>query len=612
MKYALLPLTVVSAIVTLVSAESAPAFTPTSVKGIFVEQFDTGLDRWSPSKATKTERDNEVFSYVGKWSVEEPSVYPGIPGDEGLVLKSKAAHHAISAPLDAPFDPKGKPLVLSYEVKLQNGLDCGGAYIKLLTESAEGIQAEEFSDKTPYTIMFGPDRCGSTSKVHFIFRHVNPITGEIEEKHLTAPPSPRITKTTAVYTLVVRPDQTFEISINGDKAKSGSLLEDFTPAVNPPIDIDDPNDKKPSDWVETPKISDPHAVKPADWDEDAPATIPDPDAVKPAGWLEDESPVVPDPDAVKPDEWSDEDDGDWVAPLVSNPKCEAAPGCGEWKRPEVPNPDFKGKWFAPLVDNPDYKGPWAPRKIANPNFFADMRPSDFSPIGGVGFELWSMTDSILFDNIFLSDSEADLETFLDETYRVKAPLEAALEAKDKPAADEHDHDHGKKATAEPDLKADPVAWAKFKAQQFLDEALVDPKRAFVDRPLVGGALGLALAMIVGLAGVILSLALPAGAAAAPASRAVADKVPSSGEVKKQAQAVKDKASTAVADFKAKGAEVADDLKKSGEPTAVGTAGELKVGGEKDLDTVADAMATQDPGVRTRAKARKSREGDESA
>jgi len=249
--------------------------------------------------------------------------------------------------------------------------------------------------------MFGPDRCGSTSKVHFIFRHVNPVTGEIEEKHLTAPPSPRITKTTAVYTLVVRPDQTFEISINGDKAKSGSLLEDFTPAVNPPIDIDDPNDKKPSDWVETPKISDPHAVKPADWDEDAPATIADPDAVKPAGWLDNESPVVPDPEAQKPDEWSDEDDGDWVAPLVSNPKCEAAPGCGEWKRPEVPNrasplvlscssevqsarraragrletltrpfspllpaADFKGKWFAPLVDNPDYKGPWAPRKIA--------------------------------------------------------------------------------------------------------------------------------------------------------------------------------------------------------------------------------------------------------
>ena len=52
--------------------------------------------------------------------------------------------------------------------------------------------------------MFGPDRCGSTSKVHFIFRHKNPITGEVEEKHLQSPPSPKITKTSALYTLIVR------------------------------------------------------------------------------------------------------------------------------------------------------------------------------------------------------------------------------------------------------------------------------------------------------------------------------------------------------------------------------------------------------------------------
>ena len=31
--------------------------------------------------------------------------------------------------------------------------------------------------------MFGPDKCGSDSKLHFIFRHKNPITGVMEEKH---------------------------------------------------------------------------------------------------------------------------------------------------------------------------------------------------------------------------------------------------------------------------------------------------------------------------------------------------------------------------------------------------------------------------------------------
>ena len=31
--------------------------------------------------------------------------------------------------------------------------------------------------------MFGPDKCGMSSKVHFIIRFKNPVTGEVEEKH---------------------------------------------------------------------------------------------------------------------------------------------------------------------------------------------------------------------------------------------------------------------------------------------------------------------------------------------------------------------------------------------------------------------------------------------
>lgn len=38
-----------------------------------------------------TGRGQQVFSYVGQWAVEEPSVYPGIEGDEGLVIKSKVS-----------------------------------------------------------------------------------------------------------------------------------------------------------------------------------------------------------------------------------------------------------------------------------------------------------------------------------------------------------------------------------------------------------------------------------------------------------------------------------------------------------------------------------------
>ena len=45
--------------------------------------------------------------------------------------------------------------------------------------------------------------------------------------------------------------------------------------------IDDPNDSKPSDWVDEAQIVDPDATKPDDWDEDAPKKIPDMDATIP-------------------------------------------------------------------------------------------------------------------------------------------------------------------------------------------------------------------------------------------------------------------------------------------------------------------------------------------
>jgi calnexin len=52
-------------------------------------------------------------------------------------------------------------------VKFQEGQDCGGAYIKLLsTESNSDLT--KFYDKSPYTIMFGPDKCGNDNKVIYL------------------------------------------------------------------------------------------------------------------------------------------------------------------------------------------------------------------------------------------------------------------------------------------------------------------------------------------------------------------------------------------------------------------------------------------------------------
>ena len=408
-----------------VSADSAKSFVPSNIRGLFVEQFTPDWEsRWTPSQASKFQRGAEEFKYDGVWSVEEASMFPGIPGDLALTMKSKAKQHAISTLLDKPIVFDGtKPLVVQYEVKMQNGLSCGGAYVKLLSSSESDLDPKQFADTTPYSIMFGPDRCGPDSKLHFIFRHKNPVSGNVEEKHLKVPPHAKVSKVSTLYTLIVNPDNTFDIQVNEESVLKGNLLEDFSPAVNPPKEIDDPNDSKPEDWVDESQIPDPEAVKPEDWDEDAPAMIADPAAKKPIDWLDEEPLMVPDPKATKPEEWDDEEDGEWIAPPVPNPKCDDVSGCGTWTAPMVANPAYKGKWTPPLIPNPAYKGEWAPRKIANPEYFEDKQPNKFLPIGGIGFELWTMDDDIQFDNIYISNDPKEAAKFADETFRVKLPLE---------------------------------------------------------------------------------------------------------------------------------------------------------------------------------------------
>ncbi|KAG9346585.1 hypothetical protein JZ751_006896 [Albula glossodonta] len=396
----------------------------------FAESFDRGtLDGWVLSKAKKDDTDEEIAKYDGKWEVEEMKDTK-LPGDKGLVLKSRAKHHAISGQLLRPFVFDTKPLIVQYEVNFQTGIDCGGAYVKLLSQTPD-LDLDQFVDKTPYSIMFGPDKCGEDYKLHFIFRHKNPKTGVFEEKHAKKPDVDLRTyytdKKTHLYTLVLNPDNSFEILIDQTVVNSGNLLSDMTPAVNPPAEIEDPDDHKPEDWDERPKIQDPEAVKPEDWDEDAPAKIPDEDAVKPDGWLDDEPEYTADPDAQKPEDWDEDMDGEWEAPQIPNPKCETAPGCGTWERPMIDNPNYKGKWKPPMIDNPNYQGVWKPRKIPNPDFFEDLHPFRMSPFSAVGLELWSMSSDIFFDNFFITSDRNTADRWANDGWGLKKAAEGAAE-----------------------------------------------------------------------------------------------------------------------------------------------------------------------------------------
>lgn len=520
------------------TAIELPTFTPTTIKGDFVEQFtDDWETRWKPSHAKKdtkgSEKADEEWAYVGEWAVEEPTVFKGMEGDKGLVVKNAAAHHAISAKFPKKIDNKGKTLVVQYEVKLQNGLECGGAYLKLLRDN-KALHQEEFSNTSPYVVMFGPDKCGSTNKVHLIINHKNPKTGEYEEKHLATAPAARIVKTTELYTLIIHPNNTAIIKLNGEQVKEANLLEDFQPAFNAPKEIDDPKDSKPDTWVDEARIADPEAKKPEDWDEDAPFEIVDEEATIPEDWLESEPLTVPDPEAQKPEDWDDEEDGDWVAPTVPNPKCDDVSGCGPWAKPMIKNPAYKGKWTAPYIDNPAYKGVWAPRKIKNPDYFEDKHPSNLEPMGAIGFEIWTMQNDILFDNIYIGHSIEDAEKFADQTFNEKHPIEQLLELESKPKVEDKPKP---KSPSDLVFLDDPVHYIKEKLDLFFTIAQNDPIQAIKFVPEAAGGLA---AVAITILAIIIGVVSASGSTPPPTVKKAA------GDAKAAAVDAKDKTAEAVA------------------------------------------------------------------
>ena len=71
--------------------------------------------------------------------------------------------------------------MLQYEVTFQNTPTCGGAYLKLVSNTDAPFNGEQLVEKTPYSILFGPDKCGAGGKLLFIFRHQSPVSGQWRE-----------------------------------------------------------------------------------------------------------------------------------------------------------------------------------------------------------------------------------------------------------------------------------------------------------------------------------------------------------------------------------------------------------------------------------------------
>ncbi|KAG2393185.1 hypothetical protein C9374_009762 [Naegleria lovaniensis] len=407
--------------------EEVTTYTAPSVPNhdvLFFDNFNEepfGSGRWVKSK------DSKYVNQPVEWTGATGKVV-AFAGDKGLLMKQAGQHYGVASRITPPIDNENKDLIVQYEVKFDSKLSCGGAYIKLLDDS-KITSLEQLNNDSPYIIMFGPDLCGANNKVHFILRHFNPKSNTWEEKHLKDAPAIKNDELSHLYTLIVRKDNTFEIKIDGETARKGSLFEEFDPSIVPPKEIDDPTDSKPKDWVDEEFMDDPEAKKPEDWDETLPEFIPDPEDKMPKDWLPNEPEYIPDPEARKPSEWDEDEDGKWEAPTIRNPKCEQH-GCGKWEPRLIKNPNYKGKWVPPKVKNPLYKGPWSPRKIPNPNYFEDKQPSNLSQkIGAVFIEIWTMQQNTFFDNFLMTHNENVAQEYATKTWKKKFEIEKEKKSK---------------------------------------------------------------------------------------------------------------------------------------------------------------------------------------
>merc|ERR1712072_1348596 len=274
--------------------------------------------------------------------------------DKGIQTAEDSKFFGMSASFDS-FSNKGKDLIIQYQAKYEKDVECGGGYVKVGPKMSDPTT---FGDPTAYNIMFGPDKCGYTKRTHLIFNY----DGKNVLKKSDLSYKQEDEGTSHLYRLVVKPDNTARVEIDQEKIYEGSIKEDWE--VLKPKEIDDPDDKKPSDWVEDSMMDDPESKKPDDWVEEK---------------------RIVDSEAKKPDDWDDEEDGEWEAPMIDNP-------------------EYKGEWSVKRISNPEYKGVWEAKKIANPDYEDDDNVYAFEDSGFIGFDLWQVKGGTIFDNVISPSS----------------------------------------------------------------------------------------------------------------------------------------------------------------------------------------------------------------
>merc|ERR1719305_320067 len=369
----------------LVAASSAAYFT---------EEFGEGWeDRW-----TAASKDD-----LGKFVASAGEHFNDADADVGIKTSEDAKFYGLAAKFES-FSNEGKKLIVQFRVKHEQNIDCGGGYVKLFPSTQDVTGISDGDEKAPYNIMFGPDICGpGTRKVHVIFNYKG------DNKLTTATITAKSDEASHLYTLIVSPDNTYEVQIDGEKEHSGSIYDDFD--MLKPKEINDPEVSKPDDWVDETMIDDPEDTKPDDWVEEK---------------------QIVDPEAEQPEDWDEEMDGEWEAPTIDNP-------------------EYKGEFSAKKIDNPEYKGEWVHPQVANPEYEHDDALYDYADFGVIGFDLWQVKAGTIFDNVLITDDEDEAKAGVEAFKALKEGEEAMKNEEEaaKEGEEEEEEEEDETGDAEP-------------------------------------------------------------------------------------------------------------------------------------------------------------------
>ncbi|XP_023390325.1 calreticulin-3 isoform X2 [Pteropus vampyrus] len=197
----------------------------------------------------------------------------------------------------------------------------------------------------------GPDICGfDIKKVHVILHFKN-------QYHSNKKPIRcKVDGFTHLYTLILRPDLTYEVKIDGQAIESGSIEYDWN--------------------LTSLKKMEKSLAESKDWEQD--------EEDKPQDWEK----HFLDASANKPSDWNSELDGDWQAPMLQKPPYQ------DGLKPEGIDKDV-----------------WLHQKMKNTNYLTEYDLSEFENIGAIGLELWQVRSGTIFDNFLITDSEEYAENF---------------------------------------------------------------------------------------------------------------------------------------------------------------------------------------------------------